>query len=639
MKKKVILLIALISYSATFPQKNSISNADKKYDHYAYIDAIKIYEKVAKKGYNSAHLFEKLGNSYYFNGDLDKAEKWYEKLFTLNQTVEPISYFRYAQTLKAIGHYDKANQMLLVFYKKTNDQLANELLNNPDYIWKLRENSGRFQVENTRINSKYSDYGPAFYNNELVFSSARDAGGIFQRKHQWTNQYFTKFYVAQNTGEGYLSPAKKFSKNIDSRFHESTPAFSKDGKTMYFTRNNYNNRKKGKSSDRIIKLKIYKATLSEGKWDNVTEMPFNSNNYSTAHPALSPDEKTLYFSSDMPGSLGNSDIYKVTINSDGTYGKPENLGKTINTSGRETFPFVSQKNELYFASDGHLGIGGLDIFKSKILANGYSVPENLGSPLNSPKDDFALIIDSQKQMGYFSSNRDGGQGSDDIYKVKELPCKQLLKGRITDKEKSLPLANAKVSLFDANRKSIDSLQTDSGGLYRFETIDCDKIYYIKAEKDGYQTRETSVIIPAKTGETTLNIELEKKSVPIKSGSDLTKVLSLEIIYFDLDKWNIRPDAEVELQKVITVLKEHPTITLDIQSHTDSRQTHQYNKRLSDRRANSTLEYIVKHGIDRNRLTAKGYGETQPINRCSDGVPCSEAEHQQNRRSEFIIVKM
>ncbi|MPT35856.1 MAG: flagellar motor protein MotB, partial [Flavobacterium sp.] len=305
----------------------------------------------------------------------------------------------------------------------------------------------------------------------------------------------------------------------------------------------------------------------------------------------------------------------------------------------ETFPFVSQKNELYFASDGHLGIGGLDIFKSKILANGYSVPENLGSPLNSPKDDFALIIDSQKQMGYFSSNRDGGQGSDDIYKVKELPCKQLLKGRITDKEKSLPLANAKVSLFDANRKSIDSLQTDSGGLYRFETIDCDKIYYIKAEKDGYQTRETSVIIPAKTGETTLNIELEKKSVPIKSGNDLTKVLSLEIIYFDLDKWNIRPDAEVELQKVITVLKEHPTITLDIQSHTDSRQTHQYNKRLSDRRAKSTLEYMVKHGIDRNRLTAKGYGETQLVNRCSDGVPCSEAEHQQNRRSEFIIVKM
>ncbi|WP_347069588.1 OmpA family protein [Flavobacterium sp. WV_118_3] len=639
MKKIVILLFVFIGTTVSFAQKARINNADKKYDHYAYIDAIKVYEKVAEKGYKSANLFENLGNAYYFNGELDKAEKWYGELFALNQIIEPIYYFRYSQALKSVGQYDKADQMLAAFYQKTDDPAASELLNNPDYAKKLREDSGRFKVENSGTNTKYSDYGPAFFNNDVVFASARDTGGVFHRKHRWTNQYFTKLYAAQISDDGYLAPAQKFSENIDTRFHESTPVFTKDGTTMYFTRNNYNNGKKGKSSDRIVKLKIYKAVLSEGKWDNVTEMPFNSNNYSTAHPALSPDEKTLYFSSDMPGSLGNSDIYKVAINSDGTYGKPENLGKTINTSGRETFPFVSQKNELYFASDGHLGIGGLDIFKSKILAAGYSKPENLGSPLNSPKDDFALIMNSQKQTGYFSSNRDGGQGSDDIYKVQEFRCEQLLKGIITDKESGLPLANAKVSLFDANMKPIGSMQTDSGGLYRFETIDCDKTYYVRAENDGYQTREVSVIIPAKTGETIVNIELEKKAIPIEPGIDLAKVLDIEIIYFDLDKWNIRPDAEVELQKVITVLKEHPTITLDIRSHTDSRQTHKYNERLSDRRAKSTLEYMVKHGIDRNRLTAKGYGETQLVNRCSDGVPCSEAEHQKNRRSEFIVIKM
>ncbi|UUC44500.1 OmpA family protein [Flavobacterium cerinum] len=639
MKSISILLLTFICATGVLAQKARMTKADKKYDQYAYIDAIKVYEKVAEKGYKSANLFENLGNAYYFNGELDKAEKWYGELFALNQTVDPIYYFRYSQSLKSIGQYDKANSMLKTFYQKTNDPAGNELLKDPDYAEKLRTDSGRFQVENSGTNSKYSDYGAAFFNEGVVFASARDTGGVFHRKHKWTNQYFTKLYTAKIGSDGFLEPAEKFSESIDTRFHEATPVFTKDGTTMYFTRNNYNNGKKGKSSDRVVKLKIYKATLVDGKWDNVIEMPFNSNNYSTAHPALSPDEKLLYFSSDMPGSLGNSDIFKVAINSDGTYGKPENLGKTINTSGRETFPFVSLKNDLYFASDGHLGIGGLDIFKSKIRNDGYSTPENLGSPVNSPKDDFALILDSQQQMGYFSSNRDGGQGSDDIYKFRELRCEQLLKGVITDKESGLPLPNAKVSLFDANMNPVGTMQADSGGNYRFENIDCDKNYYVRAEYDGYQTQEVSVMIPAKSGETTRNIALEKKVIPIEPGIDLAKVLDIEIIYFDLDKWNIRPDAEIELQKVITVMKEHPTITVDIRSHTDSRQTHKYNERLSDRRAKSTLEYMVKHGIDRSRLTAKGYGETQLVNRCSDGVKCSEAEHQQNRRSEFIVVKM
>ena len=640
MKIKTILLFTFIGMLSGFAQNSRLNNANKKYDKYAYIDAIAVYEKVADKGYKSVNLFEKLGNAYYFNGELDKAEKWYRELFALNQAVDPEYYFRYSQALKSVGKYDEADKMLQMFSQKTNDPIGKELLANPDYIQRLSKDSGRYQVENSGTNSKYSDYGSAFYGEDVVFASARDTGGVFQRKHKWTNQYFTKLYTARIAAEGFLDPAVKFSSSIDTRFHESTPVFTKDGNTMYFTRNNYNDGKKGKSSDRIIKLKIYKASLVNGKWDDIKELPFNNNNYSVAHPALSPDEKTLYFSSDMPGTSGASDIYKVAINSDGTYGKPKNLGKTINTTGRESFPFVSLKNELYFASDGHLGIGGLDVFKSKMNADGsFSAPENLGSPVNSPKDDFAYIVDTRAQMGYFSSNREGGMGSDDIYKFRELRCDQILKGTITDKESGLPLLNAKVTLFDSNMKEMGSRMTDSNGHYTFETIDCDKRYYVRAENTDYETKEVNVTIPAKSGETVVDIALEKRVIPIEVGTDLAKVLDIEIIYFDLDKWNIRPDAAVDLQKVIAVMKEHPTMVVDIRSHTDSRQTHQYNERLSDRRAKSTLEYMVKNGIERNRLTAKGYGETRLVNGCSDGVPCSEAEHQKNRRSEFIVIKM
>ncbi|MFV8328496.1 flagellar motor protein MotB, partial [Flavobacterium sp. ZS1P14] len=356
MKNNILLYITIVTLFSfnIYAQKARLVAADKKYDNYAYVDAIKTYERVAEKGYKSADLFKKMGNAYYFNAELDKAAKWYGELFAMDTTnLESEYYYRYAQSLRSIGENDKANEMLELFNQKSgNDSRGKLFKKNTNYLEAIKANSGRYQVEDAGINSKYSDYGTAVYMNKIVFASARDTGSLGQRKNKWTNQYFTNLYSA-DLGENMTPSApKKFDKTINSKFHEATPAFTSDGKTMYFTRNNYLDGKKGKDGNKITLVKIYKASLENGKWTNIAELPFDSDNYSTAHPALSPDGKILFFASDMPGTIGQSDLFKVKINDDGSFGTPENLGTTINTEGRETFPFVNDENELYFASDG-----------------------------------------------------------------------------------------------------------------------------------------------------------------------------------------------------------------------------------------------------------------------------------------------
>ncbi|MFD2907738.1 OmpA family protein [Flavobacterium ardleyense] len=635
MKTKHIFIILIGMTFSAFGQSSKLKTADKKYERYSYIDAIEIYEKVAEKGYKSVDLYQKLGNSYYFSGDLDKAAKAYEELFALNQEVDSEYYFRYAQTLKSQEKYEKADQYMVMFNQKTTDSRGKLYAENKNYIKDINAVSGKYTVENTAINSEFYDYGPSFFGKKLVFTSSRSEGNTHAKIHDWTKQNFTDLFVTTIDNEGKLSGVENFSSEINTKFNESSPIFTKDGKTMYFTRNNYNNGKKRKSEDKLTILeKIYKADLVDGKWSNVTELPFCSDNYATAHPALSPDEKTMYFASDMPGTYGLSDLYKVSVAADGTFGTPENLGPAINTEGRETFPFVDEHNNLFFASNGHPGLGGLDIFEAKNVNNQFQNPENVGKPINSSKDDFGYIY--KDKLGFFSSNREGDAGFDDIYTFKI--CTHKLSGLITDIVTKTILPNSKVILFDENMKKVSETTSSDKGLYEFD-INCEKEYYVRASKEEYETAEKSFAPVEVKGESTLNIELKRNIIPIEEGTDLAKALDISIIYFNLDKSNIRPDAAEELEKIIVVLKQYPTMVIDIRSHTDSRQTHKYNESLSDRRAKSTLEFMVKNGIDRKRLSAKGYGETQLINDCSDGVPCSEAEHQKNRRSEFIIIKM
>ncbi|MFM7896916.1 MAG: carboxypeptidase regulatory-like domain-containing protein, partial [Flavobacterium sp.] len=564
MKTLYTLVFVLSITIGAFAQGSKLNKADKKYDKYSYIDAIEIYEKVAEKGYKSVELFEKLGNAYYFNGELDKASKWYGELFALNQEVDSEYYFRYAQALKAEGNYEKSNQYMELFAQKTNDTRAKLFQENKDYLSYIDAVSGKYSMDKTDVNSEFFDYGPSFFGKQIVFTSSRSEGNQYSKIHDWTKQNFTDLFVASIDNEGKLGSVENFSKTVNTKYNESSPVFTKDGKTMYFTRNNYNDGKKRKSDDKVIMEKIYKAELVNGEWTNIKEVPFSNDNYKTAHPALSPDEKTMYFASDMPGSFGNSDLYKVSIDSNGKFGTPENLGPTINTEGRETFPFVDADNNLFFASDGHPGLGGLDIFEAKANGNSFEKPVNVGKPLNSPMDDFSYVT-NKVGLGFFSSNRDGGNGFDDIYTF--TVCTHTLSGLITDIDTKEILPNAKVILFDDKMNKISETISSDKGSYSFK-IECNKKYYVRASKEEYETSEKSFGPVTKTGESKLDIELKRNIFPVEVGTDLAKILDVSIIYFDLDKWNIRPDAAEDLEKIIAVMNQYPNMTIDIRSHTD-----------------------------------------------------------------------
>jgi len=645
MKIKKIIYTAFLSSVAFsgIAQKAVLNKAEKNYNQYAYVDAISIYEKVAESGFKDEKMFQRLGNAYYFNAELTKAVKWYDALFELNSQQEPEYYYRYAQALKSIGDYAKSDKILETFNAKVKTDTRGVLFEkNKNYLEQIKVNSGRFEISDAGINSNQSDYGSTVFNNKLVFASARDTGVAKRKMFKWTNKSFTNLFVAELKLDGTLENPSRLEKKINSKFNESTPVFTKDGKTMYFTRNNFLRGKKGKDSKRITLLKLYKADLVNDQWTNVTALPFNSDQFSIAHPALSIDEKKLYFASDMPGTLGQSDLYSVVINADGTFGKPENLGPVINTEGRETFPFISAENELYFASDGRPGLGGLDIFVAKIKEDtSFGPVQNIGEPVNTKFDDFAFIIDSNTRKGFFSSNKEGGKGNDDIYKfteTKRLDCEKKLSGIISDAQTNVALGEAKVVLLDDKFQQITEVISGTDGTYTFD-VKCDKTYHVRAVKADYETQESSVRINGLSDKSEKNVSLEKQIKEIGVGTDLAKTLEIPIIYFDLDQSFIRKEAAFQLEKIVAVMKQYPDMKIEVRSHTDSRQTKQYNLVLSNNRAKATIGWLVKKGISAKRISGKGYGESQLINKCSDNVNCTEEEHQLNRRSEFVIVSM
>ena len=641
-----VALLSTTSLLFAQPEKE-LEKANEMYKNFAYVDAIKVYEKIAQKGYVNQEMLESLGNAYYYNAEYKKALPWYDQLLQEGKyKVKPEYYYRYAQALKSMGNYDKADKMMAKFVELTNanDTRAALFEENKDYQTVIKNNSGRFQLNNASINTESSEYGTTFYGDKIVFAAAVDAkkakGGI----SQWTGESFYDLYEADHYLQK-LGTRKSFSSTINTKFNESTPVFTKDGNTMYFTRNNYVNKKVGSDIENTILLKILRATKDKnGNWGNVVEVPFNSDQYNVAHPALSPDEKYLYFASDMAGSFGNSDIFRVEIFGDNQYGTPENLGNIINTAGRESFPYISKENILYYSSDGIPGLGGLDIFAVKFNEDGTtSKPINIGAPGNSADDDFCLVFDSDTKIGFLTSNRPGGKGRDDIYSFYEdrplqFSCEKNITGIVKDAKTKAIIANAKVILSDKVMKEVGKDQSKTDGTFTFEKVNCnDSHYYLRGEKEKYETAEVNVTVGK--DEVVYEILLNPRQVAIEKGMDLAKVFEIKEIKFDYNKANIRPDAAVELTKIVEVMREYPKMKIDIRSHTDSRGADSYNLKLSDRRAKATLEWIVKQGIDRKRLKAKGYGETRLVNGCSNGVPCTEEEHQENRRSEFIVVAM
>jgi outer membrane protein OmpA-like peptidoglycan-associated protein len=634
-----VFLALILGTGVMHGQRAQLKKAEKAYEQYAYIDAQEIYLKVVADGYRSAEILKRLGNTYYFNADYTNAARWYQELIRdFPAETEPEYYFRAAQSFKSQGDYKRSDELMDQFAAVGGlTRVIQNFKDNRDYLSDIQSKSDRYVVEKVGINTANSDFGPSFYmEDKVVFASAMDTvvdGRL--RLHEWNNQPFLNLYMANRDAEGNLSNTTKLSGDINTRFHESTATFTKDGRTVYFTRNNFDGRK-GRDKNRSILLKVYRATLlGDNFWSNVEELPFNDDSYSVAHPALSPDEKRLYFSSDMPGTYGMSDLWYVDINEDGTYGEPINLGVSINTEARETFPFISKNNVLYFSTDGQVGLGGLDIFYTQLDDNGLPTEIiSLGPPVNSNKDDFGFIIDEEANIGYLSSNRDGPAGSvgDDIYRVVRI-CEITVHGLVTDIDTGELLPGSEVIVFDKDNNEIRRVTVGQDAEYSIN-LECDKQYTIRGTKEGYEPAEKIINTPSESS--SVHVPLELKALDDCPPNDLGCRLSLQPIYFDFDRYNIRPDAAIELAKILAAMREYPELVIHIESHTDSRGSFAYNEVLSERRAQSTLEWLVKNGISRDRLSAKGYGEYRLINECADGVECTEEAHQLNRRSMFII---
>ncbi|WP_025665952.1 OmpA family protein [Aquimarina megaterium] len=648
LKSLLIFMLLFFGNNTLLSQEKKLKKAKEQYDKYQYIDAQETYLKVARKGYKSADLFMNLGDSYYFNSQFEEALKWYEELVnSYPDQVQPEYYFRYAQTLKTIERYEDSDTYMQKFAAANgNDLRAKLFLDGSDYLKRIDFQSGRFEIENASVNSSFVEFGTAFYGKNIVFSSSRDTLTFKKAIHQWNGEAFLNLFEATyDSVNNNFSKIKRFDRKINSKFHESTPVFTKDTRTIYFTRNNFEEGKLGRDQRGTNKLKIYRSYKNpEGGWTTPQNLPFNSDEYSVAHPTLSSDEKTLYFSSDMPGGKGLSDLYEVTINGDGSFGEPKNLGDRINTEGKETFPFIGADNELYFSSDGHMGLGGLDVFVTKVnpQTDKEKLVVNVGKPINGPKDDFAFIINENTKKGYFSSNREGGKGNDDIYSFIELEdlkdfCETTIAGLVTDKDTKKLLPGTKVSLYDSNNNLIQSFVVGDEATYS-QLVECESSYFVRAEKEEYNTLEKLVNTSDKSQTMDTPLALEKKIKTADVGDDLTKILALKPIYFDFNGYTIRSDAKIELAKVIEVMNQYANMKLEIRAHTDSHGEDQYNLYLSEKRAEATVNYMIDNGISADRLTGKGYGETQLVNDCGNESNCEKDKHQLNRRSEFIIIK-
>ncbi|PKB18978.1 OmpA family protein [Flavobacterium sp. 5] len=642
--RKIITLIGLQVVMVGFSQTKN-KTADALFDKMWYLEAGKIYEDAIDKGDRSKETLERAGDCYYFNTNMQKANEWYQVLLSEYPNEVSTEYiFRYAQTLEGIKSYDSAKKWMKTFSKKADDSdiRAKNFSFKEQTINKILNQEPQFALQNLSINSAYSDFGPMFYKGKLLYATTIDSSYISTDRYAWNDQPYLNLQLGRITpSQTDVTFLERFSKDINTKYHDACVAFSPDENTIYFTRNNYEGKLK-RDGKGVNNLKLYSATATNNNekisWGYIKELPFNSDEYSVGQPTVSKDGKKLYFVSDMPGSIGATDIFVVDILGDNNFSQPRNLGDKINTMGREMFPF-STDNTLYFASDGHLGLGGLDVFESIINEGTFESPSNLGTPLNSNMDDFAYIVNEETNLGFVSSNRKTGKGDDDIYSFERIPiCKQLIKGCIFNELTEKPIGQATVSLFTSEGQKKEEVITNAYGEYEFKTpVGCAENYTLQVSKQGFNTISSPVLTLAISGKTILDLGI-KSNLIVKENGVLK--IKIGIIFFDLDKSNIRNDAAIELNKVVLLLNEYPEMVIKIESHTDSRAKDDYNLALSDRRAKASRDYIISQGIAPEKIeSAIGYGETQLINGCKNGVPCTEEQHQQNRRSEFLILKM
>ncbi len=622
-----ILLISTLGIFSLQAQDRTTSKADNFFERLEYTKAAKEYNKIVEKGGGSPYVYKRLAEASFFINNTKDAERFYKMLLRNEENASAEDFFRYSQALKANGKSDLAQEAMAKFAQMApEDARARAFVANPNYLADLDKKEPSFSAKILEISSpEYADFGAYEHNGQLYFVSSRNKS---RKKHQMTGQPVLDVFVAENVA-GTFKNEKEAQGDINSNFNEGTVAITNDGQTMYFTRNNLGEGSKYEAnSEGIGQLRLYRATLVSGRWKDVQPLEFTEEEFSYAHPALSPDNKYLYFSSDMPGGYGQSDIYKVEILKDG-FGTPVNLGPTVNTPGRESFPFLDDENRLFFSSDGHLGLGGLDVFYLTLNATD-ALPVNLGKPVNTKADDFAFTYYSAKKSGYVSSNREGLGIVDNIYQVDLLqPLDEtLLLVSVKNAENGKPIVGAEVLVYDEDKNEVKKGKTKGDGTAQLLVISNLK-YDVQANMPGYES--ASVTIEAVGDEMPVDIALQ----PIEPLLVERRVV-LDDIYFDFDKSEIKPTAALELDKLIETLKKYDDIRIKVESHTDRRGPESYNLLLSERRAKSTVQYMVSQGIDESRLTFEGLGKSQPVIDC--GSKCTEEDHRKNRRSEFIIVE-
>lgn len=721
-KRAGFILVMFLIASQVSAQSKKTSKADKLFDRFKFQEAITVYKKLVRSDRKDRkYIYQKLGDAYSTISKPEEAVKWYEKAVKYPD-IDPIYYYKYAMSLRENKAYQESIDWMKKYKKKSgmSDTRLQEFFKELDIVKKVKKDGVKAHLYNMNINSPYTEYGGTYYKDHKIVYTTNNIKAIGKKMSSWDNMPFTDLKVAFLDDENYVKAAD-LPGEINTDLHESSPCFNNDFTVMYFTRNNLKPGKRKKVLD--YNLKLYRSFFVDGQWQKPTEVHFNSNSFNCAHPCLSKDNKTLYFVSDMPGTYGKSDIYKVAVNPDWTLGEPENMGNKINTEGTETFPFIDSHDNLYFSSDGHAGLGGLDIFVAFYSKNNFIMLKNMGLPYNSSKDDFAFAIKDTDDEGFISSNRLGGNGSDDIYrfttKNKIRPLVYFIGHTKTTKGDIIP--NATVRLYE-NGKLVDTGISNENGMFTFLFYP-DEQHTLEASNKGFETSkidlkdaviknatirkdivlkkvinmnllgcvvdlktlqpidstEVSIYnitennrnivytnkkcyftyhIPKEKINTNASFELEfrkKGYLPqrlivtkfldkngdywIKPNKETVKLIRLELkpIYFNLNKANIRPDAAKELDKIVTLLQSYPHLKLSMESHTDARSSNEYNLDLSERRAKSTMQYLIDHGINPSRLKAKGFGETRLVNNCSDGVKCTEAEHQMNRRTEFMVI--
>ncbi len=622
MKNLYIAFSFVIASSTITAQNASTKKADKLYSRYEYVTAAEEYLKLVDQGKSDDYVYKRLADTYFNMFNTTEAARWYAKATEKPQDAE--TYYRYAQMLKSNGKYEESNKQMQKFAALApNDQRAIAFKKDPNYIPKLLDKKKKYDVKSLEISSDKSDFGAVLYDNQLYFTSARTGSS---KEYGWNKEPFLDIYKADYNIDGTITNANTVSE-LNSKYHDGPLTISTDGTTVYFSSDSFKEASFEKDKKNKLKLSrnnLFVSTKDNGKWGKIISLPFNSSEYSTSNPSLSRDGKTLYFSSDMPGSIGGVDIWKVAVNADGSFGKPENLGSKVNSEGNESFPFIADDNNtLYFASSGKQGMGGLDVFQIDLSKGEEAV--NLGTPVNTEKDDFGFTFNKLKNLGFFASNRNG---NDDIFGATPI-CGVEVFTKVTNAKTGEVLANASVSIVDEKRNVIATKTTNEKGEVSYD-VECEKSYSIQASKDGFEGSSFGVA-KTKGGQVKVDAALQ----PIESIITDTEIV-LNPIYFEYNKSNITQEGAFELDKLVQVMKSNDKLVILAKSHTDNRGSDAYNLSLSDRRAKATVQYVISKGIAKDRISGKGMGEIEPKVDCKEA--CTEEQHAQNRRSEFLIVK-